>query len=71
VVNRRDHPTIPYGRGRSIVDSFAKKFEAPRVEEGFSRVIVLRSEQEVQELVWAWGGGQIPQTEADDEGFRG
>ena len=59
VVNRRGHPTIPYGGGRSIVDSFGKKFEAPRVEEGFSRVIVVRSMEEVQELVLAWGGEPI------------
>jgi len=59
VVNRRGHPTIPYGRGRSIVDSFGKKFEPPRVEEGFSRVIVVRSVEEVQDLVLAWGGEAI------------
>ena len=47
---RRGHPSgqlFAWG-GRTIVDSHRKKLQPPTVEEGFARVVVVRTQQEVR-----------------------
>jgi atypical dual specificity phosphatase len=43
VKNRVGHPTIKFGRGDSIIKSFAKQFEKPTESEGFKRIIHIKT----------------------------
>jgi hypothetical protein len=58
VASRTDHPTIPFGRGAKVVESFASRMQPPTVAEGFERVHVVRSFEEaallLRSLIWGW-----------------
>ncbi|KXZ40803.1 hypothetical protein GPECTOR_2295g1219 [Gonium pectorale] len=69
VAARTDHPTIPHGRGRRIVDSFAARLQLPTAVEGFERVYTLRSTDDAEALLTAWGAGGLLMV--DDEGEEG
>jgi hypothetical protein len=55
VSGRTDHPTIPFGRGNAIVESFAKRLVPPTISEGFKEVIVIREFDQVESLLRRWG----------------
>eukprot|EP00656_Telonema_subtile_P053131 TRINITY_DN7597_c0_g1_i1.p1 TRINITY_DN7597_c0_g1~~TRINITY_DN7597_c0_g1_i1.p1 ORF type:complete len:181 (+),score=52.47 TRINITY_DN7597_c0_g1_i1:81-623(+) len=55
VTQRRDHPTIPFGRGQAIVEGTAKKMEPPAACEKFGVVHTLRSTQDAVRLLEGWG----------------
>uniref|UniRef100_A0A7S2DN27 Uncharacterized protein n=1 Tax=Octactis speculum TaxID=3111310 RepID=A0A7S2DN27_9STRA len=59
VMNRVDHPTIPFGTGERIVDTWNRQFVAPTEGEGFRRVIRVSSISEANALLRSWGGGLI------------
>ena len=58
VAARTDHPTIPYGHGRSAVASMAKALERPTLAEGFAAVHTLDNDVQVRALLRSWGGGE-------------
>ena len=52
---RDNHPTIPAGSaGITILDSMSKQLQPPQHGESFSRIINLRCEDEVAELLHEW-----------------
>jgi len=61
VAARHDHPTIPFGRGKPAVVAMAKEFarSAPTTSEGFERVHLLRSADEVDALLLELGATGI------------
>jgi atypical dual specificity phosphatase len=61
VAARTDHPTIKHGRGRRAVESFAAVLEAPTADEGFERVIMVRSRAEVDALLLQLGAEGLPE----------
>ena len=66
VIKRINHPTIPYGHGKTAVDSFAKKLEVPHLDEGFEAVVVVRSLDECNELLLRLGAAAVT---VDPPGF--
>lgn len=54
---RVDHPTIPFGRGDRIVNTFAKSMELPTPTESelFGQISVIRSNNDVSSLLSSWG----------------
>ena len=54
---RIDHPTIPFGRGKCVVETFVKQFELPASEELelFGQIAVLRLKDEISALLLSWG----------------
>lgn len=59
VASRTDHPTIPYGHGRSAVASMAKALEPPGLSEGFAAIHTLGSPEEVAALLRHWGAADV------------
>uniref|UniRef100_A0A7S0RF48 Uncharacterized protein n=1 Tax=Chlamydomonas leiostraca TaxID=1034604 RepID=A0A7S0RF48_9CHLO len=66
VAARTNHPTIPQGRGAKAVESFAKLMQPPTREEGFERVITVRSYEEANALLTSLGAAppDLPTTPA-------
>jgi len=54
---RVDHPTIPFGRGGRVVESFVKQLELPTEKEAelFGQIAVLRSKDDISSLFLSWG----------------
>lgn len=54
---RVDHPTIPFGRGERVVETFMKQLELPAAkdEELFGQIAVLRSKDDISSLLTSWG----------------
>ncbi len=55
VAARTAHPTIRYGGGKRAVAAMAQALTPPSTAEGFARVHVLRSKEEVEARLRAWG----------------
>lgn len=52
---RRNHPTIPSGEaGVTILRSVAKQLQVPEASEGFEKVIVLTTVEQVEQLLHDW-----------------
>eukprot|EP00775_Hariotina_reticulata_P007222 gene7222-7435_t len=60
VMARTNHPTIPQGRGRRAVQSFASVLQPPSKQEGFERAITVRTRQEVDQLLILLGASPLP-----------
>mmetsp|Transcript_380 Transcript_380/g.813 ORF Transcript_380/g.813 Transcript_380/m.813 type:complete len:354 (+) Transcript_380:1406-2467(+) len=54
---RVDHPTIPFGRGKRVVESFAKQLELPTAKETkfFGQIAVVQCKDEISSLLLSWG----------------
>jgi len=54
---RVDHPTMPFGRGERVVESFVKQLELPTAKEAelFGQIAVLRSKGDISSLLLSWG----------------
>tara|TARA_B110001452_G_scaffold106178_1_gene88003 strand:+ start:113 stop:1342 length:1230 start_codon:yes stop_codon:yes gene_type:complete len=62
VAARTSHPTIRYGGGKRAVASMAQALVPPTTAEGFAAVHVLKTADDVEALLRAWGAAP-PQTE--------
>jgi len=51
VKNRVGHPTIKFGRGENIVKTFHKQLEIPTEEEGFKKILKIRSFDECNDVL--------------------
>jgi aprataxin len=50
ITERKDHPTIkedmPDEKRKSIVYNFLKSFEAPEIDEGFSKILIIKNDND-------------------------
>lgn len=51
VLVRQNHPTIPMGRGETVINSFAKAFTPPKPEEGFLEIVKVSSFEDAEVLL--------------------
>jgi atypical dual specificity phosphatase len=55
VKNRIGHPTIKFGRGEKIVDTFHKQLEKPMDDEGFKKVVTISTFTKCNEILKKFG----------------
>lgn len=60
IVRRKNHPSIKEGGGARIIDSVAGKLEPPTIDEGFEKIITIRTFDEANSYLKEWNC-QIPE----------